>query len=149
MKLSSPEQLLHAKLRNIYSGQRRRSKEYGVTLAYSLDELRQLVGNAGLLGRCYYCQDLLTIATLTLDHIKPLSIGGEHAIHNLQKICKDCNLVKSNLDNPMMLQLMVLMQQWPQKVVHDFRARLKLGGARYRGGKPRGRKAWGWRRKKR
>ncbi len=35
---------------------------------------------------------------LHIDHIKPWSKGGETTIDNLQTLCSDCNLGKSNLE---------------------------------------------------
>ena len=35
---------------------------------------------------------------LHIDHIKPYSKGGETVIENLQTLCSDCNLGKSNLE---------------------------------------------------
>jgi len=35
---------------------------------------------------------------LHIDHIKPYSKGGETVIENLQTLCSDCNLRKSNLE---------------------------------------------------
>lgn len=35
---------------------------------------------------------------LHIDHIKPWSKGGETVIENLQTLCQDCNLGKSNLE---------------------------------------------------
>ena len=32
----------------------------------------------------------------TLDHIKPISIGGDHLYYNLQLLCRECNTKKSN-----------------------------------------------------
>lgn len=32
----------------------------------------------------------------TLDHIKPISIGGDHLYYNLQLLCRECNTIKSN-----------------------------------------------------
>ena len=34
---------------------------------------------------------------LHIDHIIPWSMGGETVIDNLQTLCSDCNLGKSNL----------------------------------------------------
>lgn len=34
---------------------------------------------------------------LHIDHIKPWSKGGETTLDNLQTLCSDCNLGKSNL----------------------------------------------------
>lgn len=36
--------------------------------------------------------------TLHVDHIKPWSKGGETLIENLQTLCSDCNLGKSNIE---------------------------------------------------
>jgi len=33
---------------------------------------------------------------LQYDHIIPLSLGGGNQVENIQLLCKDCNLTKSN-----------------------------------------------------
>ena len=33
---------------------------------------------------------------LHIDHIEPLSLGGDHAIYNMQVLCRSCNITKSN-----------------------------------------------------
>lgn len=42
-------------------------------------------------GKCALC---LKKAKLTLDHITPLSKGGENSRRNIQMLCKPCNLSK-------------------------------------------------------
>lgn len=48
---------------------------------------------------CYLCGKLLTVATATIDHIKPLSRGGFHCPNNAKIACLKCNQRKSNKDS--------------------------------------------------
>lgn len=43
-------------------------------------------------GRCLKCG---TTDQLTVDHIKPVSLGGSGKLNNLQALCNMCNGVKS------------------------------------------------------
>lgn len=45
---------------------------------------------------CYYCQKSLDIHTATLDHVVPLSRGGESTKGNIVLSCKACNTEKKN-----------------------------------------------------
>lgn len=47
-------------------------------------------------NKCFYCDALLD--AYHIDHIEPLSKGGEHALYNLVLSCPTCNLRKSNKD---------------------------------------------------
>ena len=44
-------------------------------------------------GRCYYCQEK---AKLTLDHVIPLSKGGQHTKTNVVPACAPCNSKKND-----------------------------------------------------
>jgi len=44
-------------------------------------------------GQCVFCG---TIHNLTIDHIHPLSKGGNGNIENLQTLCRKCNHAKGN-----------------------------------------------------
>ncbi|HEY2416429.1 MAG TPA: HNH endonuclease [Steroidobacteraceae bacterium] len=44
-------------------------------------------------GRCYYCQEK---TKLTLDHVIPLSKGGQHTKTNVVPACQPCNSKKND-----------------------------------------------------
>lgn len=52
------------------------------------------------LGICAYCNEH---ATLTMDHIEPLSLGGDHDVDNVAAVCSTCNASKG--DTPLLLWL--------------------------------------------
>jgi len=41
--------------------------------------------------QCHYCHKQLTRFTATLDHIQPVSEGGDNSLHNLTTACLHCN----------------------------------------------------------
>jgi 5-methylcytosine-specific restriction endonuclease McrA len=43
---------------------------------------------------CLCCKKKEPSIQLTLDHVKPLKLGGEHSIRNAQPLCFSCNSVK-------------------------------------------------------
>jgi 5-methylcytosine-specific restriction endonuclease McrA len=45
-------------------------------------------------NECAYCGTDLDTAKVHLDHMTPLSRGGEHVLNNLQYTCKSCNCRK-------------------------------------------------------
>lgn len=45
--------------------------------------------------RCAYCGKLLSTYTATIDHIVPLSRGGDNEPSNLCWCCKNCNSEKA------------------------------------------------------
>lgn len=47
---------------------------------------------------CRYCGASAPEATLTVDHVLPLALGGTDQPNNLVAACKDCNAGKSSTD---------------------------------------------------
>ena len=60
-------------------------------------ELRRRV-RAQFLQRCAYCQssETLTVVTFEVEHIIPLSLGGQTDFENLCLACPTCNRHKAN-----------------------------------------------------
>lgn len=49
---------------------------------------------------CRYCGSKGT----SVDHIQPMSRGGEHSLKNIQMICATCNMMKRNLNEDVFLR---------------------------------------------
>lgn len=62
---------------------------------YSKDTRKLIYLNAG--GRCELCGKKILLDDMTIDHINPLSMGGEDDVENLSCTCYLCNLFKGNI----------------------------------------------------
>lgn len=62
----------------------------------SKKEIEKLIEDSG--GICFWCGNKIEEGKMHLDHIYPLSRGGEHKITNLVVACASCNLRKTNRD---------------------------------------------------
>ena len=48
-------------------------------------------------GRCAYCGKKLDFKRFTIDHVRPLSMGGEDDIGNMLPACRRCNEEKRDM----------------------------------------------------
>lgn len=48
--------------------------------------------------RCRHCGESAADTTLHIDHVSPLAAGGSNSEENLQTLCRDCNLGKSDAE---------------------------------------------------
>lgn len=61
---------------------------------WSEEERRTTLNQCG--NKCARCGKKLTLTTLTMDHVIPISKGGENVQENLVALCQPCNLKKAN-----------------------------------------------------
>lgn len=60
------------------------------------DDVRKLIYiKAG--GRCELCGRKILLDDMTLDHVNPLSMGGDDDVENLAATCYPCNIFKGNI----------------------------------------------------
>lgn len=62
---------------------------------YSQDVRKLIYGSAG--GCCELCGKKILFEDMTLDHIKPLSMGGGNEVENLACTCYSCNIFKGSI----------------------------------------------------
>lgn len=62
---------------------------------YSPSTRKLIYDNCG--GRCQLCGRKLLLKDMSLDHIKPLSMGGVDDVSNLTCTCVPCNRFKANM----------------------------------------------------
>ena len=48
-------------------------------------------------GRCVLCGRKIKYEDMTIDHIRPASLGGTNAVENLQCTCRNCNSFKDKM----------------------------------------------------
>lgn len=63
--------------------------------SYSEDTRKLIYLHAG--GRCELCGKKILLEDMTIDHVKPLAMGGEDDVENLSCTCYPCNLFKGNI----------------------------------------------------
>lgn len=63
--------------------------------SYSQDTRKLIYERAE--GRCELCGRKILFDDMTLDHVKPLSMGGADSVENLSCTCEPCNLFKGNI----------------------------------------------------
>jgi 5-methylcytosine-specific restriction endonuclease McrA len=112
---------------DIFNNQKRRARQSGKTLPYTLEELRAYV-LPHLGAPCCFCGQTLTAANFSLDHGVPLSRHGEWTLSHLVVCCLRCNQVKGIMTGYEFRLLLDLIATWESAVKLDLLARLRAGG---------------------
>lgn len=91
---------------------------------YSDEERKIIYNKSG--GRCELCGQRLLFEEMTLDHIVPLSMGGEDSMENLQTACYACNQFKSNIlpDGFMDRIIRIFLYQTENKCSKDMKLKI-------------------------
>lgn len=66
-----------------------------VRKTYSEDTRKLIYLNAK--GRCELCGRKILLEDMSIDHVKPLSLGGKDDVDNLASVCVPCNLFKGSV----------------------------------------------------
>jgi len=74
------------------------------------------------LTKCALCGKKITYKELTLDHIKPIFVGGADELENIQASCYACNQFKSNIrpDDFEQKIIDIFLYQMKQKCANDW-----------------------------
>lgn len=62
--------------------------------SWTLEEKKRILNSCG--SKCACCSKKLNLKTMTMDHVIPISKGGENVEDNLVALCESCNQDKSN-----------------------------------------------------
>lgn len=91
---------------------------------YSEDTRKLIYLNAH--GKCELCGRSILLENMTIDHINPLSLGGEDDVENLACTCFTCNTFKGNIqpDDFMERITEIFMYQMEKKSNNSLRWRI-------------------------
>jgi len=80
---------------------------------------------------CKYCNEILVLDNMSLDHKIPKSRGGSCEMENLEIICKKCNTRKASLTHVEFKSLMGFLNKQNKDFKNIVLARMAMGGMLY------------------
>ena len=103
-----------------------RSRKYKVDAKITLDEIRELI-NSRYNSECKYCKRILRVNNYQLDHVIPISKGGNSNKENLQILCQSCNRIKGSFSEKNLLILFEWLERQDKDFARDLKIRLAGG----------------------
>ena len=85
-----------------YHNRKRKDRKKNNGGSHTLAQWLQKVNSLG--WKCFYCPTILTIETLTKDHVIPFKRGGRDDIENVVPACLSCNCSKSAMTGDEFIQ---------------------------------------------
>ena len=80
--------------KSIARAQRYRAIRYGLKEHFTASQLFELLASTDY--TCMSCGASIDDVVITVDHVVPVSRGGDNTINNIQILCKPCNQKKSD-----------------------------------------------------
>jgi len=118
---------LDRRLNSMVSGCRARDKKLGKETHITIGMLRELAKK--VIGtNCIYCNTEITHLNISLDHIIPLSRGGNTCIENVQLICNTCNKQKDKLFHKEFQMLKELIETFTDESKKYVNTKLSMQG---------------------
>lgn len=113
-------------LRRTNSVYRAMTQRFEKELPFTVSDLRLMVSSA--LGKqCPYCEDVVKIKTFSLDHMMPVSRGGNLAILNLMVVCKRCNLSKGQMSDDEYRKFLKTLSDFPIPIMRWILGTMRAG----------------------
>lgn len=126
-KILSEQRIFMQRTLNIFSNHKRKARDIGKRLGYTVDDLRGMTSKALGHGSCVFCHRTLTVKNFGVDHKRPLSRGGGMTFNNLLICCMACNESKGACDLVEWREILQVVNQWTHEMKTNFLARLRAG----------------------
>jgi hypothetical protein len=125
------QKALLARARRLLHDHQTRARKDGVTLDYTIDDLRRLIASSPC---CYWCR-LPVAFDLQLDHLQPVGRGGLFTLDNLCVSHARCNQLRGMLTEAETVQLLAFLARLHPVARQDVERRLTGGGTVYARGR--------------
>ncbi len=124
---------LEYKLHNTVTNVARRCEQPRAVVKAFVEPILNSLVDPGVEIMCHYCDEKLTLKTVSFDHILPLSRGGakwqsEDGKSNIAICCVICNKVKGSLTEEEYNALLLCIKGWEEAARLNVTRRLRLGG---------------------
>lgn len=105
IKRRTHKELFNQKVSNFMVALQRTKRPVEITRDEMKSALERVINTN---PRCVYCRQMVTIETVSLDHMMPVSRGGRNTLGNIHFVCKLDNKAKGPLSHDEYLHLLAM-----------------------------------------
>lgn len=91
---------------------------------------------------CPYCGKTITVFNFSIDHVVPISRGGQRGTGNIQLTCKTCNLTKGDFSDEEYRRILDFATTGGDEFKKHLLGKLRMGGIIFNRGRRRYAKAY-------